>query len=83
MTPPTLVQLRRQSASDAHARTQHESLPVMLTGTPAECRAFAEPHGYVWLEHFGLPFGGYWFENSGGPGRVLLLTPACETPGSA
>jgi hypothetical protein len=73
---PDTVHLRRQSAADVVDGSSPFALPIILTGTPKECRAIAERHEYAWLIYSGLPFGGFWFMNSGGPGRVLIKTPA-------
>jgi hypothetical protein len=39
-------------------------LKDVFTGTPEECKVYAERYGYVWKDSRNMLFGGYWYKKA-------------------
>lgn len=56
------VSLKLQTFESMHNNVPMSDLKDVFTGTPEECKAYAERYGYVWRNNRRMLFGGYWFK---------------------
>jgi len=56
------ISLKLQTFESMHNNVPMSDLKDVFTGTPEECKVYAERYGYVWRDSQKMLFGGYWFK---------------------